>query len=69
MKKMLYILIQVMKNWVKFISKVENINNVIKKLNLKIVNEKKYYNKSFELGIPQIDLNKLKIKFLELKII
>ena len=47
---------------VKFISKVNNINNVVKKLNLKIVNEKKYYDKSFELGIPQIDLSKLKDK-------
>ena len=34
----------------------------IKKLNLKITDKKKYYNKSFQLGIPQIDLNKLKDK-------
>ena len=46
----------------KIISKLENIHLTIKKLNLKIVNKKKYYNKSFELGIPQINLNKLKNK-------
>jgi len=46
----------------KIISKLENIHLAIKKLNLKIANKKNYYNKSFELGIPQIDLNKLKDK-------
>ena len=46
----------------KIISKLENIHLTIKKLNLKIVDKKKYYNKSFELGIPQINLNKLKEK-------
>ena len=46
----------------KIISKLENIHLTIKKLNLKIVDKKNYYNKSFELGIPQIDLNKLKDK-------
>ena len=29
---------------------------------MKITDKKKYYNKSFRLGIPQIDLNKLKDK-------
>ena len=33
-----------------------------KKLNLKISDKKKYYSKSFELGIPQINLDKLKNK-------
>ena len=46
----------------KVISKLENIHLTIKKLNFKIADKKKYYNKSFELGIPQIDLNKLKDK-------
>jgi len=46
----------------KIISKLENIHLTIKKLNLKIADKKKYYNKSFELGIPQINLDKLKEK-------
>ena len=46
----------------KIILKLENIHVTIKKLNLKIADKKKYYNKSFELGIPQINLNKLKDK-------
>ena len=46
----------------KIISKIKNIHLTIKKLNLKISDKKNYYNKSFELGIPQIDLNKLKDK-------
>ena len=31
-------------------------------MNLKITNKKKYYDKSFQLGIPQIGLDKLKDK-------
>ena len=46
----------------KIISKLENIHLTIKKLNLNIVDKQKYYTRSFELGIPQIDLNKLKDK-------
>ena len=46
----------------KIISKLENVHLTIKKLNLKIIDKKKYYSKSFELGIPQINLNKLKDK-------
>ena len=46
----------------KIISKLENIHLTIKKLNLKIIDKKKYYSKSFELGIPQINLSKLKNK-------
>jgi len=46
----------------KIISKLENIHLIIKKLNLRIADKKKYYSKSFELGIPQIDLDKLKDK-------
>jgi len=46
----------------KIISKLENIHLTIKKLNLEITEKEKYYNKSFQLGIPQIDLNKLKDK-------
>jgi len=46
----------------KIISKLENVHLTIKKLNLAIIDKKKYYNKSFELGIPQINLDKLKDK-------
>ena len=46
----------------KIISKLENLYLTIKKLNLTIVDKKKYYNKSFRLGIPQINLNRLKDK-------
>ena len=46
----------------KIISKSENINLIIEKLNLKNSDKKKYYDKSFELGIPQIGLEKLKNK-------
>ena len=46
----------------KIISKLENVHLTIKKFNLIITDKKKYYNKSFELGIPQINLNKLKNK-------
>ena len=46
----------------KIISKIENTDSIIKKLNLNIVDKKKYYNKSFELGIPQTNLNKLENK-------
>ncbi len=46
----------------KIISKLEKIHLTIKKLNLIIADKNKYYNKSFELGIPQSDLNKLKDK-------
>jgi len=46
----------------KIIAKLENIHLTIKKLNLKITEKEKYYSKSFQLGIPQIDLNKLKDK-------
>ena len=46
----------------KLISKLENMHLTIKKLNLTISDKKKYYNKSFELGIPQINLDKLREK-------
>jgi len=46
----------------KIIAKLENIHLTIKKLNLKITKKEKYYHTSFQLGIPQIDLNKLKDK-------
>ena len=51
----------------KIVSKLENIHLTIKKLNLKIIDKKKYYSKSFELGIPQINLNKLKDKIFGLE--
>ncbi len=46
----------------KIISKIENIENIIKSLDLHKVDKEKYYKKSFELGIPQINLIKLKDK-------
>ena len=46
----------------KLISKLENMHLTIKKLNLTISDKEKYYNKSFQLGIPQIDLDKLREK-------
>jgi hypothetical protein len=46
----------------KIVSKIENVTNVIKNLNLKKVDSNRYYIKSFDLGIPQVNLNKLKDK-------
>ena len=46
----------------KIIAKLESLHLTIKKLNLKIAEKEKYYNKSVQLGIPQINLNKLKDK-------
>ena len=46
----------------KIISKTQNVLSIISSLNLKKVDSNKYYNKSFDLGIPQINLNKLKDK-------
>ena len=46
----------------KIISKTKDINLIIKKLNLNIVDKQKYYKKSFELGIPQTEMKKLKEK-------
>jgi len=46
----------------KIITKIENIENIIKKLDLKKVDKKNYYEKSFALGIPQLNLTKLKDK-------
>ena len=46
----------------KIVSKIENIEDIVKKLNLKKVSKDKYYKKSFNLGIPQVNLKKLKDK-------
>ena len=46
----------------KIITKIENTENIIKNLYLKKIDKKKYYDESFALGIPQIDLDKLKDK-------
>jgi folate-binding protein YgfZ len=46
----------------KLITKNENIQKTIKDLNLKIVDKLNYYNKSFDLGILQLNLSKLKNK-------
>ena len=46
----------------KIVSKIENLENIIKNFNLKKIDKEKYYLKSFNLGIPQINLSKLKDK-------
>jgi len=46
----------------KIITKIENTENIIKKLDLKKIDKKNYYEKSFILGIPQLNLSKLKDK-------
>ncbi len=46
----------------KIITKIENTENIIKKLGLKKIDKKNYYEKSFTLGIPQVNLAKLKDK-------
>ena len=46
----------------KIITKNENIENLIRNLSLKKIDKEKYYIKSFNLGIPQINLGKLKDK-------
>ena len=46
----------------KIISKIENVENIVKNLNLKTIDKDKYYKKSFNLGIPQVNLKKLKNK-------
>ena len=46
----------------KIITNIENIENIIKKLDLKKIDKKNYYEKSFTLGIPQVNLAKLKDK-------
>jgi folate-binding protein YgfZ len=46
----------------KIVSKIENTEIIIRKLNLKKVEKDKYYRKSFYLGIPQVNLKKLKDK-------
>ena len=44
----------------KIISKTKDINLIIKKLNLNIVDKQKYYKESFDLGILQTEMKKLK---------
>jgi len=44
----------------KIITKIENIENIIKKLDLKKIDKKNYYEKRFALGITKLNLNKLK---------
>ena len=46
----------------KIITKIENTETVIKNLGLKKIDKKNYYEKSFTLGIPQLNLTKLKDK-------
>jgi len=46
----------------KIISKIKSTESIIKNLSLKKIDKEKYYTKSFNLGIPQINLNKLKDK-------
>jgi len=46
----------------RLISSLEKLHLSIKKLNLKIANKDDYYNKCYEIGIPEKNLNKLKEK-------
>ena len=46
----------------KIILDVKNIQSTVKKLNLTLSDKKKYYHRSFELGILQTDQSKLKDK-------
>ena len=46
----------------RLISSLEKLHLSIKKLNLKIANKDDYYNKCYEIGIPEINLGKLKEK-------
>jgi len=46
----------------KIISNIENVDNIIKNFDLKKIDKHRYYEKSFLLGIPQLNLNKLKDK-------
>ena len=46
----------------RLISSLEKLHLLIKKLNLKIANKNNYYNKCYEIGIPEKNLNKLKEK-------
>ena len=51
----------------KIITKIENAENIIKNLDLKKIDKKNYYEKSFALGIPQLNLTKLKDKIFGLE--
>jgi len=46
----------------RLISSLEKLHLLIKKLNLKIANKDDYYDKCYEIGIPEKNLNKLKEK-------
>ena len=46
----------------KIISNIESVKSVIQELKLTSTDKNKYYSKSFELGIPQTKLDKLKDK-------
>jgi len=47
---------------VRVVSKAEKVEEIINEFNLKLVSKNEYYEKSFNLGIPQINLLKLKNK-------
>ena len=46
----------------KIVSRVENTEKLLKNLSLEKVDKEKYYEKSFNLGIPQVNLDRLKDK-------
>jgi len=46
----------------RIVLQTKNTDYLIKKLNLKKIDKKNYYKKSFNLGIPQVNLNNLKNK-------
>jgi len=51
----------------KIVLKMENMHQAIVELNLEIVDKKNYYDKGFDLGIPQVNLDKLKDKIFGLE--
>ena len=51
----------------KILLKMENMHQAIVELNLEIVDKKNYYDKGFDLGIPQVNLDKLKDKIFGLE--
>jgi len=51
----------------KIVLKMENMHQTIVELNLEIIDKKNYYDKGFDLGIPQVNLDKLKDKIFGLE--
>ena len=61
-KNLMYVDPRNVKLGAKIISKNKNTESIIESLSLKKIDNQNYYKKSFDLGIPQINLGKLKNK-------